>query len=162
MERIEQALRTALAGRRAVVMGVGQALRGDDGFGPAAAGLLAGRSAAPVIDAGGAPENFTGAVRRHRPELLLVLDAADFGGAPGELRLLGPEELAGGGPSTHAGSLRTLFDYLRAECGAEALVLAAQAGRLEFGAEMSPAVAASARRAAELVIAALGAGPAGA
>jgi hydrogenase 3 maturation protease len=162
MERIERALRTALAGRSAVLMGVGQALRGDDGFGPAAAGLLAGRAAAPVIDAGGAPENFSGAVRRRRPEVLVVLDAADFGGAPGELRLLGPGELAAGGLSTHAAGLRLLFDYLRAECGTEALVLAAQAGSLDLGAPMSPAVAAAARRAAELVLAALAEAPAGA
>jgi len=159
--QLEDSLRSALAGRRVAVLAVGNPLRADDGFGPAAAARLAGLPlppAATVIDAGGAPENFTGLVRRHRPEVVLVLDAADFGGRPGELRTLDPGELSGGSPSTHAAGLGLLFEYLRGECGAEGLVLAVQAGSAEFGRPMSPEVAEAVERAALLLAAVLGAG----
>lgn len=139
-----------------MILGVGHELRGDDGFGPLVARRLAGRVDCPVLDAGSAPENFTGAVARERPELLLVLDAADFGAAPGELRLLAAGELGGGGFSTHAAGLSAFFEYLRAGCGAVPLVLAVQAARLDLGAALSPPAAAAVERAAALLASILG------
>ena len=148
---IESALRAELTGRRVVVLGVGNAMRGDDGFGPAVAARLAGAVAAPVLDGGSAPENLAGVLRRAAPEVLLVLDAADFGGAPGELRLLAANELAAGGPSTHAASLAMLFDYLRAGCGAAGRVLAVQAGSVAMNEGLSAPVAQAAARAVDLL-----------
>ena len=138
-------------------MGVGHELRGDDAFGPMVARQLAANSppTALVLDTGSAPENFTGVVRRHKPEVLLVLDAADFGGRVGELRLLKAEAVSTGGFFTHAASLRLLFDYLRAECGTEGVVLAVQAGTVEFSGPMSTPVAEAAGRAAALLTRAL-------
>ena len=175
-EGLPEKLRAFLAGRRVAVLGVGNALRGDDGFGPAVVERLVASCQLPVassqapdpssepraprpqpppspvvLDAGSAPENFAGRLRRERPEALLVLDAADFGWAPGELRLLSPGELAGGGLSTHAGSLAMLFDYLRAECGTDSAVLAAQAGSLKLGQGLSAPVEAAVGRAAALL-----------
>ena len=158
-ERLRSALRSALAGLSVLVMAVGNPMRADDGFGSEVAARLSGKTAATIIDAQTAPENFTGVVRRERPEVVLVLDAADFGGGVGELRLLRPGELSGGSPSTHAAGLGLLFEYLRAECGAESLVLAVQAGSLELGAPMTPAVAEAVGRAAEALIAVLASGP---
>jgi hydrogenase 3 maturation protease len=159
---IESALRAELTGRRVVVLGVGNAMRGDDGFGPAVAARLAGAVVAPVLDGGSAPENLAGVLRRAAPEVLLVLDAADFGGAPGELRLLAANELAAGGPSTHAASLAMLFDYLRAGCGTESRVLAVQAGSLTLGDGLSAPVSAAAERAAAMLRETLAAAPKGA
>jgi len=152
-ECLPEKLRALMAGRCVVVLGVGNPLRGDDGFGPAVAARLAAGAPAglAVIDAGSAPENFAGALRRERPEVLLALDAADFGGAPGELRLLAPGELSAGGFSTHAASLTMLFDYLGAECGTESRVLAVQAASVTLNEGLSAPVAAAAARAAELL-----------
>lgn len=135
---------------------VGNPLRGDDGLGGAVAARLKGRTGAAVLDAGAAPENFTGALRRLRPEVLLVVDAADFGGRPGQARLLSPAELDAGGVSSHAAGLGLLAGYLAAECGAETIVLAVQAGRVGTGTEMSPEAADAARSVAEGLIGVLG------
>jgi Ni,Fe-hydrogenase maturation factor len=41
-----------------------------------------------------------------------MIDATDFGGTPGQIRLLYPGKIAYSGISTHAGSLRMLAEYL--------------------------------------------------
>lgn len=128
----QQSLRQFLTPRpdgqppRLVIIGVGQALRGDDGVGSALARQLAGRLAADallILDAGHAPENFLGPVVRFQPDAVLFLDAARGGGAPGDIVWLRPAEADGRGGSTHALSLEMLADYLTAETGAVIRVL---------------------------------------
>jgi len=115
---------------RLAIVGVGQALRGDDGVGPALAARLAAQlatrlaaNALLILDASHAPENFLGPVVRFRPDAVLFLDAARGGGAPGDIVWLLPAEADGRGGSTHALSLEMLADYLTAETGAVVRVL---------------------------------------
>ena len=129
----------ALLARRWLLLGIGNDMRGDDAFGP----LLARRLIAaglPAIDAGMAPENVTGPVRRIAPDVLILADASDFGAPPGTLRLLGPEELLEGGTSTHDPSLRMLIAFLTAERPLEVHVLVVQAATRDLGALPSKAV----------------------
>ncbi len=87
-----------------VVMGVGNRLRGDDGVGPYVIDRLQGRTAALLFDCGTAPENYVGVVVAARPDRLLLIDACDFGGQPGEFRFFGRKEIqrfATGLVSTH-------------------------------------------------------------
>jgi len=135
-------LQEQLAGRVCVV-GIGNPLAGDDGAGSAVAQALLGRVAAGVIDAGIAPENHLEPIVRHEPETILLVDAVDFGGEPGGVRLLDPSTLAAGGLSTHATSLGMVHDYLRARCPARVLLLGIQPARLGVGEALSEAVASS-------------------
>ncbi|MCU0607669.1 MAG: hydrogenase maturation protease [Candidatus Edwardsbacteria bacterium] len=80
-------------GARSLIVGVGNALRGDDGFGPELAARLAGTARCPVLDGGEMPEDCGPQVLASRPDKLLFADAVAFGGAPGELVLLTPEQL---------------------------------------------------------------------
>jgi len=128
---------------RVCVVGIGNRLAGDDGAGSAVAERLAGRVAGCVIDAGIAPENHLEPVVRDRPDTILLVDAVDFGGEPGSVRMLDARSLATGGLSTHATSLAMVHDYLRARCPARVLLLGIQPARLGVGEALSEAVASS-------------------
>ena len=120
---------------------MGNTLRGDDGFGPALVGRLSGRIRAVCIDAGTTPENQTAPVLRARPDAVIVADAADFGGEPGELSLIEAGRVSqGGGATTHSMSLRLLADYLTGETGARIALLAAQPTDTRFGKPMGERV----------------------
>ena len=107
----------ALLGERlrgtVVIVGMGNPLRGDDGFGPALIARLRGRVRATCLDAGTTPECHTGPIIRERPETIVIVDAVHLGRAPGDWALLGGEELLTSGLSTHDASPRLLIDYLR-------------------------------------------------
>src|SRR5512138_450764 len=96
--------------RRIAVLGVGSDLRGDDAAGVEVArrlaAILAGGSPRPglhvaAFDGGAAPENLTGEVVRFAPELVVLVDAAFLGEAPGVVEVVPEERIDGTGLSTH-------------------------------------------------------------
>lgn len=122
-------------------LGVGNTQRGDDGAGPALIARLAGQGW-KAADAGVAPENHLEKVVSSRPETLLLVDAADWGGQPGQVRLLSCRQLESGGLSTHALSLDLAAAYWAERLpGLKIHLLAVQPASLEWGAALSPAVA---------------------
>ncbi|MBN1964806.1 MAG: hydrogenase 3 maturation endopeptidase HyCI [Anaerolineae bacterium] len=137
-------LRTVEEPPRMAVIGIGHALRGDDAVGLEVVGSLRGRVTAAdnllVIDGGAAPENCTGTLRRFRPHLALLVDAAQLGEAPGTVQWLMPESITGYGGSTHTLPLNVFAAYLSAEFGCTVALLGIQAGSTSFGAPLSPAV----------------------
>ena len=135
-------LREQVVGKVCVV-GIGNRLAGDDGVGSVLAEQLAERVAGCVIDAGIAPENHLEPIVRAEPDTILLVDAVDFGGEPGRIRLLDPGSLGAGGLSTHATSLRMVHDYLAARSPARALLVGIQPGQLRLGEALSEAVSRS-------------------
>ena len=132
------------------LVGIGNRLRGDDGAGPALCDRLVGRFGGEAIDAGVAPENHLERVATSPAELVLVVDAADFGGAPGEVRILSPDEMVSGGVSTHACSPGLLVDYLCARRDEPLTVVFVAVQPLDAtGASLSPSVARGLDRLAE-------------
>ncbi|MBN2448455.1 MAG: hydrogenase maturation protease [Phycisphaerae bacterium] len=113
---------------RAVVLGIGNRDRGDDAFGPAVIDLIIARSSIPALDGGKAPENYLPLIASYKPRVVLCIDAAELGRAPGHLTLCGPDAIETGGISTHAGSVTLLADYLAMTVGAECLFVLAQRG----------------------------------
>jgi hydrogenase 3 maturation protease len=100
-----------------VLLGIGNTLRSDDGIGC----LVARRFTHPgwkTFDCGTAPENFTAVVRRVHPATLVLVDAADMGLAPGELRRIPPEKIQDVGIGTHQLPLSHLIAYLAPDAGA--------------------------------------------
>jgi hydrogenase 3 maturation protease len=152
---------------RSVIVGVGNADRGDDAFGPAVIRLLAGRlPPEALVDAGPCPENYLGVIVQHHPGVVLILDAGELGEPPGSLTLCGPRDLVGGGISCHAGNLALLCAWIENLTGAACHLLLAQAARVSGYADreadraagphigLSPPVEAAARRAADAILAA--------
>jgi hydrogenase 3 maturation protease len=131
--------------RRVAVMGIGNELRGDD-----AAGVLAARALQAaahehflVVEAATAPENQTGLLRRFRPDLVLLIDAAEMGEAAGSVRWLAWEDTDGLSASTHTTPPSMLARFLVETLGCEVAVVGIQPHDTGFDSPVSPAVAAA-------------------
>ncbi|SKA17479.1 hydrogenase maturation peptidase HycI [Consotaella salsifontis] len=125
-----------------IVFTVGNVLRADDAAGPLLAERLEAEPAPgwTVIDGGQTPENHTHTVRALKPERVLVVDAAEMGLAPGEIRLIEEESVVEHFLiTTHAIPLSFLIQSLR-ESVSEILFLGIQPKDTSFYGPVSPAV----------------------
>jgi hydrogenase 3 maturation protease len=123
------ALRTALQAllhARVCLFGVGNRARGDDGAGSVLAERLRDTPGLCAIDAGTTPENFLEPAVRTRPGVIVIADAADLGGEPGDWRILDPVQLSTAGLSTHALSLNMAAEYFALRTPARVVVLGIQ------------------------------------
>jgi hydrogenase 3 maturation protease len=145
----------ALRGARVTILGVGNVLKGDDGVGPQMCEMLAGKVAAQIIDAGTVPENYLRPLTRARPQFLLVVDAVDFGGAPGAIGVFTVDQINDVAFSTHALSLRLFVDVLRTEADVEVLLLGIQPSCTQLGQPVSAPVQESLQELTETLMAAL-------
>src|SRR5215212_6918110 len=131
---------------RIAVLGVGNPLRSDDAAGVLVARALANCKCAEdtghllVIEAGPAPENSTGELRRFQPHLVLLLDAAEMGETPGHVGWIPEECIDGMSASTHSLPLSLLARYLRLELGCTVVLLGIQPASNELGENVSPDV----------------------
>ncbi len=134
---------------RVAVLGVGSELRQDDYAGMAAAEALLpladGRSVLVALG-GAAPENCTGPIRRFRPDVVLVLDAAHMGLEPGAYAILDPKQITGATFSTHMLPLPVTLSYLETTCGCRAAYIGIQPACVDQGVGMCPAVQAGVKR----------------
>ena len=122
---------------RITIVGVGNPMMGDDGFGHILSERLKDRVSADVISAGSTPENHIGAIRNSRPDTVLLVDVADFGGGPGDIKLLKKSDIPLYGLSTHNASLALFFDFLQADMKAGVYMLAVQPARNEINTPLS-------------------------
>ena len=124
------------------MIGVGNPLRSDDGAGVLVARRLAKRATDHllVIEAGQAPENRTAELRRFAPDLVLLVDAADMGGAPGAIGWIAEEAIDGLSASTHSLPLSMLARYLKLELGCRVMFLGIQPASNEMGERVSEKV----------------------
>lgn len=130
-----------LAGGRVVVVGIGNTLRGDDGAGSLVAERLHDKHPDVVFDAAQAPENYVAPIRRAEPDAVVLVDAADFGGRPGEVRTAAAGDVEGLMMGTHAAPLSMLMSVLAEDTGADVRLVAVQAETTELGSEMTREVA---------------------
>lgn len=127
---------------RIAVLGIGNPLRSDDAAGVQVVRGLQNHftrdlDSVLVIDAGQAPENHTAELRRFRPELVLLIDAAEMGLPPGEIRWVGIDEIDGMSASTHTLPLSMLAKYLTMECSCDVDLLGIQPRSVEIGESVS-------------------------
>lgn len=125
-----------------VLVGVGNPLRGDDGFGPELVSRLGEAVPFKTIDAGEEPEDCLEQVISLRPSRVLIADAVAFGGKPGEAVLLEPESLGKKiTVSTHQLPLMMFIRLIRERLpGAEVKVLGLQPKSIDLGKGLSPQV----------------------
>lgn len=145
---IKAALRPTGQGATLLVT-IGNALRSDDGVGP----YIAARLQTPppgycLLDAGDRPESLLHPELEAKPAKIIILDAADFHGRPGEIRLIPPELIPEQALSTHAFPLNIAVRLLQEDTGALVHVVGIQPRQAGLGEGLSPEV----RRAAELII----------
>ncbi|MFN4180910.1 MAG: hydrogenase 3 maturation endopeptidase HyCI [Armatimonadota bacterium] len=134
-----------LGNKKVAIVGVGNRLRGDDAVGSVIAEQLQPLASEQVlvIDAETVPENYLGLLLDAKPDIVLFVDAVDFGGKVGEWVLLPLSVLGDKVPSTHTVSLKLLGQILESN-GAECWLLAVQPSQIGFGMPMNEAVRATA------------------
>ncbi|NND96844.1 MAG: hydrogenase maturation protease [Pirellulaceae bacterium] len=147
---IEVQLSDVLEGHVCIV-GIGNRHRCDDAAGPQVIDLRRSGTPGVWIDAGVAPENYLELIARAKPDTVLLVDAVDFGGSPGDCRITDINALETAAISTHAGSLRLLGEYLSIRNGVRPWVLAIQPQRIEMGEGLSEPVASTVGRIAVLL-----------
>ncbi|MBT8507739.1 hydrogenase 3 maturation endopeptidase HyCI [Methanomicrobiaceae archaeon CYW5] len=121
-----------------ILFGVGNSLRGDDGAGCYVADHFHADGWI-VVNCATAPENFTGIVRKHHPDLLVIVDAAAMSLAPGAVRRIAPESIEDVGVGTHMLPLSHLIDFLATDAG-EIVLIGIQPGDVDTCDVLSPAV----------------------
>ena len=89
------------------------------------------------IDAGSAPENYTGKITKENPDTILIVDAVHLDLSPGEYDILKPSEIVKSGFTTHDISPRMFLEYLEKETNANIYFLGVQPENVSFGNEMS-------------------------
>jgi hydrogenase 3 maturation protease len=95
------------------IVGVGNIMRGDDGFGPKLIESLKRRNVnAHLFDCGTVPENYIFPILSTSCDTVILVDAADIPGEPGSISALSLDQICGSGLSTHDSSVRLFTDLL--------------------------------------------------
>ena len=147
-----------------LILGCGNILFGDDGFGSAVVDYLEAHRAVPddvcLLDVGTGVRKllFTLCLSAVRPSRVLILDALDLGAAPGELFVIDPKDIPAiklDDFSMHQLPTSNLLRELQESCGVQVRVLACQNGPLpaEIEPGLSDAVRAALPAAADLIAA---------
>lgn len=136
----------------AIIVCIGNTLKGDDGAAIVLYNKLAGKIKAELIDAGTVPESYIQRIVKKAPDNILLVDAVDFGGSPGTVRVLGVTEIPAVACSTHVMSLRYFIDGIQRESQAKIYLLGIQPQKVGLGMELSDSVAKTVAGLAELFI----------
>jgi hydrogenase 3 maturation protease len=143
-----------------IILGIGNRLGGDDAAGTCVVDMLNRRrqkamdsptSEIMAIDTGTAPESYTSVIRRQRPDLLILIDAADMGLPPGALRTIAPEKINILSFSTHHIPIPMFVSYVEEFCG-KVLVIGVQPEQAETGTGISKAVHKSVKKLVEAIL----------
>jgi hydrogenase 3 maturation protease len=134
--------------KRVAVLGIGSSLRGDDALGEALIGELKQnlkkkklRIALKLFSCGVVPENFTGEIKRFKPDLILIVDALDMGKETGQISIIDPEETSSNVSfSTHGLPLNLLIDYLTRSLDCRIICIGIQPKSVGLGVSISSRV----------------------
>jgi len=141
--------------KRIVVCGIGNDIRGDDAFGVLVAERLKGLINNPdvlVLNCGEVPENYTSKIAEFRPDLVVFVDAVDFGGEVGEYVIADPEGTLGEAVSTHGLPLKFVTQFMKSMVKAEFVLIGCQPGSTGLFQEPSEVIRGRAERLAELLV----------
>ena len=125
---------------RIVIVGMGDRMKGDDGAGSIVAEKLTRtikRKDIRIIDAGNAIENYIGLIEKFHPDTVVVIDAVDFGGSPGEIKTMDPDELQEITTSTHTFSLPLLINHIKITTGARCNLVGIQPKKIDVSENIS-------------------------
>ncbi|AIU69955.1 hydrogenase maturation protease [Thermococcus eurythermalis] len=145
--------------KRVVICGIGNDIRGDDAFGVLVAERLKELLDNPnvlVLNCGEVPENCTGKIARFNPDLVVFVDAVDFGGEVGEYVIADPKGTLGEAVSTHGLPLKFVTQFMKTMVKAEFVLIGCQPGSTGLFQEPSELIKKRAERLAELLAGILG------
>ena len=141
-QQVFEQLNKLRGSQKTIIVGIGNTLKGDDGAGPLICEQLRKAGiAADVIDAGTVPENYIQPIVKKAPQNLLVIDAIDFGAAPGAISVFEPQQLSSTVISTHILSPRHFVDMIRHDVDADVYFVGIQPAQTRIGESVSAEVA---------------------
>ena len=136
-----------LRSSKTAIVGIGNILKGDDGVGPLICQQLHSKQiCAELIDAGTVPENYIQPIVRKAPQNLIVIDAIDFGAAPGTINIFKPEQLNSLVLSTHALSPHLFVDMIRKQIKTTVYFVGIQPAQTRLGQSVSAQVSRAVER----------------
>ncbi len=136
MNQLEQYLSEHL-----LIAGVGNPLRGDDAAGLVLGEKLAAKLHLPYLCCEEVPENYITEMIDSEADSILIVDAVDFGAAPGYIDLVSPQQLSGESISTHNCSVSLLATVLEKAASKRMMVLGIQPNSLGWGHQLSQVIA---------------------
>ncbi|MGQ9800446.1 MAG: hydrogenase maturation protease [Candidatus Saccharicenans sp.] len=144
-----------IVGQRTVFAGIGNALRGDDGFGPYFINQLKVKKLVPddyLFTVEDVPENFAFPLSRMEADNVVFVDAVIMDAPPGSIIFGRLEEFheIGEIASTHRMSLKLTARVIE-ETGKKVFILGVVPETTEFGREMTPPVIEAADKLVALV-----------
>ena len=125
---------------KTVIVGIGNTLKGDDGAGPQLCNILRDKIAAEIIDVGSTPENYIAKIIKMSPEKLLIIDAVDFGAAPGTVKIFDIKDLGRFLFSTHSLSPHLFVETIRSEINVDVTFIGIQPANLQLNQGLSKQV----------------------
>ncbi len=131
-----------------VVCAVGNPYRGDDGAGIEVAKLLEDKYTVFYCEAN--PENYIDEIKKLKPDRLIIVDAADFLGKPGEFKKISPDEIDRHTISTHTIPISLFVELVKDSCKSIE-IWGIQAKNTDFGQKITPEVKEGVLRLAELL-----------
>ena len=150
-----------------IILGIGNTLKGDDGSGVYVAERVneyhpdakeeleqtkvMGNRRVIAINCGTTPENYTSIIRKHNPDRLILVDAADMGLKPGSYRVIPPERIGVMHISTHNIPLSVFISYVGEFCK-DVVLIGIQPDEMEIGAALSSVVQRNGDYIASLII----------
>lgn len=150
MDDLYELLKNRLAGaKRIVVLGIGSFLKSDDSAGVIITEKLKEHFCdvkliySSIFTGESAPENYTGKIKKAKPDHVIILDAAELKKEPGSIQLIEPDSIQGASLSTHMFPIKIMLDYLVEETGCNITVIGIQPESLDFVGEVTSKVSSS-------------------
>ena len=127
---------------KVVILGIGNTLRSDDGAGSVLTSRIKGKTPFVVFDAQESPENYLEKIIQEKPDTVVIIDAVDFGGKPGEFKFLQAQDIKTVNLfATHNASISLTINYLQNNLKADIIILIIQPKNINFGDKLSREVA---------------------
>src|SRR5271169_4329574 len=124
-----------------LVVTVGNVFRADDSVGPyIAKHVRSPKKGVHIVDAGERPEMVFDHAAVLKPARTVIIDTAEFGGLPGEARVIAEEFIPESILSTHTFPLRAIAKILAEDTSADVYFIGIQAVSVAYGEQMSPMV----------------------
>jgi len=132
--------------RKIAILGAGSFMKADDAAGVMVTERLkesfneASSSSVRIYTGESAPENFTGEIKKFKPDHLILLDAADIKEEPGSIAFIQLEVIGGMTFSTHMLPVKIMLDYLVKETGCDITVIGIQPEDVTYNGKVTPNV----------------------
>ncbi len=134
-----------------LIVAVGNSFRSDDGVGPYIAQALDKIKCLKLINAGYTPENIIEDVISIAPKRILIIDAADFRGKFGAVRMIPGDKIPQTTLSTHAIPLNVITSIISESIQTEVYFIGIQPKSVNLGEGLSQEVKNSADQIIEII-----------